>query len=212
MFRIITILLVAATLSGAEEIREVSVDHGLDEQHQVHVDFALERFAKADLELPPELVISFPEDESRCYGNGGVYIPSNVEVRICRHSDKTMVHELAHAWIETTLNESERESFMQLRGLETWTGGPDWDERGAEHAAEVMTWALMDRDITVRWLMPGPNNTSVETFRLFKIEDSTYEELVEAYQLLTGSNPVDRNARSLAVETGSDLSSPEASR
>ncbi len=68
----------------------------------------------------------------------------------------------------------------------------------------------MDRDITVRWLESGPNDTSIETFRLFKIENSTYADLVDSYQSLTGTDPVDRNARSLAVESGSDLSSPEA--
>ncbi len=72
MFRIIAILLLATTLSGAEEIREGSVDLGLDERQRALVDFSLERFAKADLELPPELVISFPEDQSKCFGNGGI--------------------------------------------------------------------------------------------------------------------------------------------
>jgi hypothetical protein len=200
------------TLPGVEEIREVRADPGLDASNQELVDFALERFAKAGLELPPELVISFPEDQSRCLRYGGLYVPRNVEVRICRPSKSTMVHELAHAWIETTLSEAARQEFLELRGLATWKGGPDWDGRGAEHAAEVLTWALMDRNITLRWLEPGPNDTSMETFRLIKIENSTHEELVDAYQLLTGTDPVDRSARSPTADTGSDLSSPEARR
>ena len=212
MFRIIAILLVASTLSGVEGPQENPAAAGLDQQQHQLVDFALERFANAGLELPSDLKISFPTDQAKCFGYGGIYVPTEVEVRICRPSDTTMVHELAHAWLETTLTDEERKAFLELRGLNMWAGGDEWDQRGAEQSAEILTWALMDRDITVRWLVPGPNSTPVETFRLFKIENSTYEELVAAYQLLTGSDPVDRNSRSLAVETVSDLSSPEARR
>ena len=128
MFQIIAILLVAATLSGPGQIRElekvpvidetqeveeveaVAADPELDEEQRALVDFALERFARANLDLPPELEISFPDDQSKCHGYGGLYVRSEIEVRICRPSDKTMVHELAHAWIETTLDESGRQA------------------------------------------------------------------------------------------------------
>lgn len=224
MFRIIAILFVAATLPGPEKIPEipeveeilsseaVAVAPGLDKEQQGLVDFALERFASANLELPPELQISFQDDQSECFGYGGLYIRSKIEVRICRPSDTTMLHELAHAWIETTLNDAEREAFLDLRELDTWTGGSEWDRRGAEQAAEVLTWALMDRDITHRWLDPGPDNTWVETYRLLKFGNSSHDELTTAYKLLTGSDPVDRSARSGETETESDLVSVEARR
>lgn len=98
---------------------------------------------------------------------------------------------------------------MELRGLDTWTGGEDWDARGTEQSAEVLTWALMDRDITHRWLVPGPNSTFVETFRLLKIDKSSHKDLVDAYRLLTGTDPVDRHAR---LSTGPDVASPEVRR
>lgn len=234
MFRIIAILLVATMLSGPEEspeiphtpeVEAVSIPPGLDGgqqvpvfaprldgEQQVLVEFALERFARANLELPPELQIIFPDDQSECLGYGGLYVRSKIEVRICRPSDTTMLHELAHAWIETTLNDAEREAFLDLRQLDTWTGGSEWDRRGAEQAAEVLTWALMDRDITFRWLDPGLDNTWVETYRLLKFGNSSHDELATAYKMLTGSNPVDRSARSGETESGPDLVSVEARR
>jgi hypothetical protein len=212
MFRIIAFLLLIVTpLQAIGQPTGVAGSDWDQPQHEL-VDFALERFAKAGLQLPSELEIDFPTDEAKCFGYGGLYLPEQIEVRICRPSDTTIVHEFAHAWIETTLTESERQAFLELRGLDTWVGGTEWGERGAEQAAEILTWAVMDRDITVRWLEPGPNNTPVETFRLFKIANSTHGDLTEAYRLLTDTDPVDRNAQSRAVETGPDLSSPEARR
>lgn len=212
MFRIITFLLLILTPLQATGQPTGSDGSDWDQPQNQLVDFALERFAKAGLQLPSELEIDFPTEEAKCFGYGGVYMPDQIEVRICRPSDTTIVHELAHAWIETTLTESERQAFLELRGLDTWTGGTEWDKRGAEQAGEILTWGLMDRDITVRWLVPGPNDTSVETFRLFKIANSSYAELAAAYRLLTGTDPVERTAPSGMVEAGENLSSPEARR
>lgn len=221
MFRIIALLLAICTFASTELPPQFSVDASvaakqivsptttLDRDQRELVDFALERFERAGLELPSDLRITFPADKARCFDYGGVYVPSKVEVRICRPSDTTIVHELAHAWIESTFSDRERMAFMELRGLDTWTGGAKWDERGAEQAAEVLTWALMDRDITFRWLEHGPNNTFVETFRLLKIDKSKHEDLVEAYRLLTGTDPVYRNAR---PSTAPNVPSPEARR
>lgn len=230
MFRIVAVLLTIGAVSGAhqiqhppaEQVPKTSGDAGVnaeqvaspapafDVEQQMLVDFALERFERAGLELPSDLRITFPTDKASCFDYGGVYVRSKVEVRICRPSDTTMIHELAHAWIETTLTGEKRTEFMELRELDTWTGGEDWDTRGAEQSAEILTWALMDRDITHRWLVPGPNNTLVETFRLLKIDNSSYPELVEAYRLLTGAHPIDRHA---PVTSSSDVSvSPEARR
>lgn len=147
------------------------------------LDDARSRFALAGLELP-DVSVEFPSAESACYGFGGVYLPSELTVRICRPSASTMVHELAHAWVETTMNDSGRQAFLQLRGLETWTGGERWDERGAEQAAEILTWALMEENIAVRWIETNTDGTIDETTRLFKVPNSNPDQLVAAYQQL----------------------------
>ena len=58
------------------------------------------------------------------------------------------LHELAHAWDRQSLTDERRAEFLRLRRLDAsgaTTTRSVWDERGAEHAAEVMVWGLMDR-------------------------------------------------------------------
>ena len=179
------------------------------------VDFAYGRFARADLELPTVTVV-FPTDNNQCHGYGGVYLPAEHTVRICRPSKTTMVHELAHAWVETTLTNSGRHTFLQLRGLDTWTDAERWDQRGAEHAAEIITWALMDRNIAIRWIETNPDGTTAETSKLYKLPDSSPNELITAYEQLTGKSPTDRLPTDPLADdrnqTTTDSISPEARR
>lgn len=178
------------------------------------VGFAGERFAASGLEIPA-VPVTFHDRDSQCFGFGGVYLPSEKAVRICRPSDTTIVHELAHAWIETSFTETERLAFMELRGLNTWTGGDTWAERGAEQAAEIMTWGLMDTDIAVRWIETAADGSTVDTTRLYKVPDSNFDELVTAYTLLTGGEPTIRLAEA-AERAGAEsqmpaeITSPEA--
>ncbi len=166
---------------------ELVVDElGVEEQELV--DFAYSRFALVGIELP-DVRIEFPDDEAACHGYGGVYLPSKTTVRICRPSKTTMIHELAHSWVETTLNASERNAFLDLRGLDTWAGGTEWDERGAEHAAEIITWAAMDENISLRWLETNTDGSTTETWRLLKLPNSSHDEIAAAFELLTGDVP-----------------------
>ena len=157
-------------------------------EEQELVDFAYSRFALVGIKLP-DVHIEFPDDEAACHGYGGVYLPSKTTVRICRPSKTTMVHELAHSWVETTLNTAERNAFLEQRGLDTWAGGTQWDERGAEHAAEIITWAAMDENISVRWIDTNSAGSPSETWKLFKIPNSNPDQLAAAFQLLTGDLP-----------------------
>lgn len=152
------------------------------------VDYALQRYELAGIDLL-DVQIEFRADGAECYGYGGVYLPGEMIVRICRPSERTMVHELAHAWLETTLNRADRQAFLQLRGLDTWTGGTQWDQRGAEQAAEVVTWGVMDENMLIRWLETSPGNPVSETWRLFKIPESHPDQLIRAYAELTGGVP-----------------------
>ncbi|MBA3552099.1 MAG: hypothetical protein H0W27_04425 [Actinobacteria bacterium] len=82
---------------------------------------------------------------------------------------------MAHGWAGSNLSSGERARFLELRGLTTWNDhGADWNERGSEHAAEIMSWALGDQGT-------GINTPS--------IPDNSIEQLTAAYELLTG-NPL----------------------
>lgn len=188
------------------------VADSLTSEQQELVDFARSRFALAGIDLP-DVAIEFPADETACHGYGGVYLPTEHTVRICRPSKTTMVHELAHSWIETTFDEDDRRAFLAHRGLETWAGGSGWDERGAEHAAEIITWAIMDENISIRWVETNADGTTVETWRLYKLPDSSPDQLASAYRALTGNEPVLRIADDpRTVEPTPEPTSPEAQR
>lgn len=178
----------------------------VDEQELV--DFAFSQFDSSGIALP-DVSIVFPSKESECYGFGGFYIPAEQAVRICRPSKTTMIHELAHAWIETTITDDERGAFLELRGLETWVGGDEWDQRGAEQAAEIVTWGVMDENISVRWLETDAVGTTTETWRLFKVPDSTPDLLAAAYESLTGDAPHLRLADDPRVGATETIMSPE---
>jgi hypothetical protein len=122
------------------------------------VEWALERFRNAGLALPEMAITVHDDDDAPCDGNSGLYLPNDpVELHVCtpapvdsRPARVTTLHELAHAWAESQLNAAERAAFLELRGLDAW-----YDprlpphERGAEHAAEVVSWGLMDEMIPI---------------------------------------------------------------
>jgi hypothetical protein len=144
-------------------------------------EWALTRFDRAGLMLPP-LVISFHDERADCGGNFGLFrsgAPARVDIcgfnwdRFVVTARKTVLHELAHAWLGHTLTEAARGRFLDLRGLQTW--GDDefpWEEQGSEQAAEIIAWALIDEDL-----------------ELTRFKDANPAALSEAYLQLTGSRP-----------------------
>ena len=60
---------------------------------------------------------------------------------------------------------------MQLRRVDTWMSRDrSWQDRGAEHAAEVFMWGVQDGD-----------------YRLdFRLDEADCSELSAAYEILTG--------------------------
>jgi len=204
----------ALTLRAATSAEPASVATYSAEQEAL-IAFAYSRFEEAGLSLPA-VTIAFPSDRTECHGYGGIYEPDLAKVSICRPSDTTMVHELAHAWTESTLTAAERQDFIEMRGLDEWTDGSEWDQRGAEHAAEIMTWALMDRDISVRWIETDEHGKTLDARKLFKIPNSSPEELFSAFTQLTGQDADIRLAEQQPLEaaTAPDeaVVSPEALR
>jgi hypothetical protein len=135
---------------------EITIDSTSPEWTR-RVEWGLERFRDAGLPLPA-MAITVHDNDAPCDGNSGLYLPNDpVEVHLCtaapvdsRPARVTTLHELAHAWAESQLSTDERATFLELRGLDVW-----YDrrlpphERGAEHAAEVVSWGLMDEMIPI---------------------------------------------------------------
>jgi hypothetical protein len=59
-------------------------------------------------------------------------------------AERGLLHELAHAWIEGRVDESQRSLVLAAAGLTEWTGADQpWHRRGSEFAAETLTWGLL---------------------------------------------------------------------
>ena len=145
------------------------------------IEWGLDRFRIAGLALPP-LSISVHDNDGPCEGNSGLYRTNEPgEVHLCSASraDSTTaklitLHELAHAWAETQLTNDQQAAFLQLRALDTWVDQRVPTHRwGAEHAAEVVSWGLMDEAVPI--------------VRIYNAEPA---ELTVAFESLTGQAPI----------------------
>jgi hypothetical protein len=177
----ITALIILMTLStsgvGAGEGTTGAEDETPTEARSASVTWAIGRFERAALDLP-DFEVAFAEDPGQCGGNTAIAVHSEQASRIVVCTDngvsetvihRTLLHEIAHIWARVTLDDATRETFMVERGLERWDEGR-WHERGSEQAAEVITWALMDRELLMATLT-----------------DHTPDSLIASYETLTGS-------------------------
>jgi hypothetical protein len=158
-----------ATPAGAG----VTVVGGTPEQRDM-ARWAVHRFQATGFILPRE-EIRFHEDRGGCRGRSGYY-SEDVASFCLAHLDtmaaRTLLHELAHGWVEHNVTGWERERFLAIRGLSTWNAQDvDWDDRGFEHAAEIIAWGIGDQSDGT--LAPSiPRNSP--------------GELADAYEALTG--------------------------
>jgi hypothetical protein len=146
--------------------------------------WAFDRFARAGLVLP-EVILTFHDELEPCGGYYGSFRAGDpLRVDLCGFNGdrflpmprKMILHELGHAWLHVNVVDEVRARFLDFRGLETWAEQKvGWDERGFEHAAEVIAWALLD-----------------EETRIFTVPDSSPETFSEAYIILTGRSVPDR--------------------
>ncbi len=145
------------------------------------VGWAIALFERADLTLPPLQFVHHGDDDLPCGGYRGVH-----EVRGARSviglcttdtgpiTDATILHELAHAWLEHHMPAARQADFQALRGYEHWRDhGVGWGEQGCEQAAEILVWGLIDRPI------------GFVTF-----DDTGCDALDAGYRTLTGSAPL----------------------
>lgn len=129
----------------------------LSVQERQVLDWAMALFDEAGLDLPAIDVVGHDGNEP-CGGGAGFHTGDGQRstLHICgehrRKFDEVLfLHELAHAWDVASLDDEHRAAFAELRGVEQWwdDGVHDWDERGAEHAAEIIAWGLRDSPMQV---------------------------------------------------------------
>jgi len=169
---------------AAPSEQEMAFDQsGFRDQADVALaQWAFDRFDQAGLELP-SVSLSFHNDREACEGHVGYFRPGDPSrIDICGFNwdrflvtpKKTVLHELAHAWADQTLDSETRRRFLDLRGLDIWQDNlAPWEERGFEHAAEIIAWGLMDEDLV-----------------LASIGEADTRQLAEAFELLTGKEPL----------------------
>jgi hypothetical protein len=140
-------------------------------------------FATAGFEFPT-VTIEFHRDEEGCGGaRGRTHLNDTgiATIHVCAtHTNPmvddvwrrtTLLHEVAHAWIDQNADEQQTASLMELRGTETWLSRDQiWQHRGAEHAAEIFMWGVQDGDYK-------PD---------FRLSNTECDELSTGYELLTG--------------------------
>jgi hypothetical protein len=178
----------AMTLAVNRIETRIEVTGGTPAQ-QAMARWAVGRFEAEGLELPA-LEIRFHPSPNGCEGRMGGY--SNGTADLCgehvnRMSRRTLLHEMAHGWVDATVSADLEARFLRLRQLETWNDhAVDWEERGTEHAAEIISWALDGQGI-------GTERPSIPR--------NDPEQLAAAYELLTG-HPLPAPAGSERDRTG----------
>ena len=140
---------------------------------------AVDRFERAGLELPPVDVVGSRTDPVCTHGSAAHrFEDGRSRIIVCGPEagpteELVFLHELAHAWDHHQLTDDRRREFLEVRGLEHWRGDDvRWNERGAEHAADIIAWALVERVVHVTRLVRNG-----------------CEELRLGYRTLTGTEP-----------------------
>jgi len=183
--RLLILVLAAATMAGGgdhvkPEPASIVVGDGIwvfgaDTEHERLVRWAIGRYEHAGLKVPP-IDVHFHADTSGCYGHLGSELGGRVDICVVIVSEiarDALLHEMGHAWVTENVSATVRERFMAMRGLTAWNDQRViWDDRGFEHAAETLAWALGHR-----YIAPG-------------IPDRGRVQLTAAFELLTGGLPL----------------------
>ena len=146
------------------------------EQNEV-IRASLDLFKDAGLRLPGIDFVGY-DDTSMCHDRTGLAIRTErrTEIRLCSRDiglreKRVVIHEMAHAWDHHMLDEAGREALMDIRTVTGWREG-EWHERGAEQAAEIILWGVIDQPI-----------------RIIHINENSCQELHDGYVALTGVEP-----------------------
>lgn len=152
---------------------EIEITGGTSTQRAM-ARWAIGRFEAEGLRLP-SLEIRFHGSPSGCGGRMGSYedgIADSCGELDDRRGRRMLLHEMAHGWVEASVSADLKVRFLRLRQLEAWNDHEmDWEERGTEHAAEIISWALCDQGT-------GTHQASIPR--------NDPGQLAAAYLLLTG--------------------------
>jgi hypothetical protein len=109
-------------------------------------------------------VVFYDKQVDRCEGIIGMILADVVTLcfdayEACRDqpcstwqpiAKRTVLHELAHAWMAEHVDQTTIKEFLQTTGLPTWASTKHlWAERGAELGADTIAWALMDEPTNI---------------------------------------------------------------
>jgi hypothetical protein len=168
--------LVAATIVGLAGWRAgsgVAIEGGSPAQQAMTLE-AAGRFREAGLG-EPTVRIRFHDGRDACDGRTGRSYDGTVDlcgIHTNELSRRTVLHEMAHAWLDAHVTAGIEERFLRLRQLERWNDHDDeWEQRGSEHAAEIVECALAGQG----------SGTDLPS-----IPDNDRPSLAEGYELLTG--------------------------
>jgi hypothetical protein len=160
-------------LAGWRAGSGVAIEGGTPAQRAMILQ-AAERFREAGLG-EPTVTIRFHDERQVCDNRTGRSYGNTVDlcgIHTNELSKRTVLHEMAHAWIDAHVTASLEERFLRLRQLERWNDHDDeWEQRGTEHAAEIVEWALAGQ----------PTGTELPS-----IPDRDLWQLAEGYELITG--------------------------
>jgi len=163
------------------------------------------RFETALLDVPTIGSVTFTVHSKMCEDIRGLYRPTNrgIELELCIDERTAcwedpdadpdicaghcpahlpgvlaiILHEIAHAWLDTSIDGIDTERFLDHVELEEWRNRDlPWDQNGLEHAADTIAWGLMDRDI-----------------EMLRIGQPTPEALTVGFRILTGIDPLPKN-------------------
>lgn len=163
----------------------------LTPEQQTLVDQSMGRFREQGL-VAPKVRVVFHDSLFPCYGHKGLYRDKTRTLEMCSLDEATLLHELAHAWANDTLDSDEMEAFVNWRGLDSWNDHSHaWERRGTEHVAETIAWALLEEPNHVRWVEIGEDGTRSVSYRILTLGIDT-DTLRENFERITGMSPVFR--------------------
>ncbi len=146
------------------------------------IQWAIGVYAEAGLDLGG-VTIGVYDDTSVCGADRRGYYRDQTVVVCAVHPRpnvqeawrrQTLLHELAHAWMDLGLDLERRKQFTERREAATWMSRDHpWHERGVEHAAETIAWGVADQPY----------------YPHVSLVDRTCASLRRDFELLTGAPP-----------------------
>jgi hypothetical protein len=169
---------------------DVTVNNGTPRRVEL-VEWAADAFRSSGLRWPPVREISFPPTNGCSGEQMGSYAATDegCRIEVCAVGGLSnregafpltvkyiLLHELGHCWVDAYVDDLARVQFMDLRQLDCWHCDTFWQERGFEHAAEVIAWGVSD------------------TFYYVHVSPRDCQSMNRAFMLLTGQQPLLRIA------------------